>query len=372
VTALVTAAGIVLILFMLMEAFETILLPRRVTRRYRFTSLMYRVTWPLWCFWARRVINESRRETFLSLYGPLSLILLLLTWASGIIAGFAAIQWAAGSYLVVPQGTPEGYGTDLYMSATTFFTLGLGDVYPIDGLARALTVLEVANGYSVLALVISYLPTLYQAFSRREAAVSLLDARAGSPPCAVVLLERTARYNGNASLPEYLHEWERWAAELMESHLSYPTLAYFRSQHENQSWLAALTTILDTCAVLIAGAQDGALGQAKMTFAICRHFAVDICQVFYQPPLPPEPDRLPMTARDRLFASLDASGMMPADRERFLEKLNHMRAMYEPYVNALATLLMLRIPSWLPPEQITEDWLTTAWEPRPRIGSTLF
>jgi hypothetical protein len=371
IASLATAGGVLLIVYMLIEAFETIVLPRRVTRRYRFTRLLYRTMWPLWRFVAARLINPKRRETFLSIYGPLSLIGLLLTWAGGIIVGFAAIQWAMGSSFATLQGAIN-YGIDLYVSATTFFTLGLGDVYPVSALARALTVLEVANGYAVLALVISYLPTLYQSFSRREAAVSLLDARAGSPPNAVVLLQRTAKYNGEASLPQYLHEWELWAADLMESHLSYPALAYFRSQHENQSWLAALTTVLDACALIIASGEEELLGQAKLTFAICRHFAVDLSQVFYAPPRSPSPDRLPPEAQETLHRRIAKSGLFPSDTERFQAKLDHLRSMYEPYVYALAETLMLQMPDWLPPEQVTEDWLTTSWEPRPRIGSTLF
>jgi hypothetical protein len=371
VMVLTATGGVLLILYMLIEVFETIVLPRRVTRRYRFTRLLYRVTWPVWRFLASHLININRRETFLSFYGPLSLIVLLITWAGGIIVGFATVQWAAGSPYVAPQGV-RTYGVDLYVSATTFFTLGLGDVYPMSALARALTTIEVANGYAVLAMVISYLPTLYQAFSRREAAVSLLDARAGSPPNAVVLLKRIAKYRGEASLPQYLHEWELWAADLMESHLSYPVLAYFRSQHENQSWLAALTTVLDACALIIAGVEDGQPGQAKLTFAIGRHFAVDISQIFYRPPQPPSPDRLPPEAQERLHTILAEYGLLSADSARFQEKLNHLRSMYEPYINALAQFLMLPIPSWLPPEQITEDWLVTEWEPRPRIGATLF
>jgi hypothetical protein len=369
--ALAAVGGILLIFFMLIDVFETMVLPRRITRRYRVARLAYLVSWWPWRFIARRLVIEEQRETFLSFYGPLSLIVLLATWAGGIIVGFATVQWAAGSAYVAPQGV-RTYGVDLYVSATTFFTLGLGDVYPINPLARTLTVLEVANGYAVLAMVISYLPTFYQAFARREVAVSLLDARAGSPPSALELLRRTVTGSGEASLLQYLHDWELWAAELMESHLSYPMLAYFRSQHENQSWLATLTTILDTCALIIAGAPACSQRQAKLTFAMCRHVAVDLSQVLFQPPRPPLPDRLPPDTWETLCAWLDEDQMLPPDVAKFQAKLSHLRSMYEPYINALADLLMLQIPPWLPADQITENWLSTAWEPRPRIGSTLF
>jgi hypothetical protein len=132
-------------------------------------------------------------------------------------------------------------------------------------------------------VVISYLPVLYSAFSRREASISLLDARAGSPSSAVELLRRHRAEGSFDDLNRLLSEWERWSAELLESHLSYPVLCYFRSQHDNQSWLRALTTVLDTCALVIVGVKDAPVWQARMTFAIARH-AVDIAQVFRTAP----------------------------------------------------------------------------------------
>jgi voltage-gated potassium channel Kch len=175
--------GAVAIAVVAIDVFETIVLPRRVTRRLRLTGVMYRVTWGPWRRAARLFPSGTRRKDFLSVYGPFSILLLLALWTVGLIAGFAALQWANGSALDVP-GVRSGFGTDLYFSATTFLTLGLGDVVPRSGPARLLTAIEAAGGFGVLALVIGYLPTLYQAFSRREIAVSLLDARAGSPPSA--------------------------------------------------------------------------------------------------------------------------------------------------------------------------------------------
>src|SRR5262249_45862376 len=131
-----------------------------------------------------------------------------------------------------------------------------------------------------------YLPVLSQAFSRREATISLLDARAGSPPTAFELLRRHAGAGTHEldALEELLHDWERWSAELMESHLSYPVLAYFRSQHDNQSWIGSLTVILDVCALTMSGLSGMCQYQARMTFAIARHALVDLSQVFGRAP----------------------------------------------------------------------------------------
>src|SRR5262245_29541583 len=133
-------AGGGLVLVMLWEAFETIVLPQRVTRTVRITRLFYRAAWiPLFGL-ALTSLGAERRDAFLAFYCPLSLLLLLSVWATGLIVGFALIQWAAGSALNGPDGE-TGFATDLYMSGTTFFTLGLGDVTPRTSMARAFTVI---------------------------------------------------------------------------------------------------------------------------------------------------------------------------------------------------------------------------------------
>ena len=155
-----------------------------------------------------------------------------------------------------------------------------------------MAVAETGIGFGFLAVVISYLPVLYQAFSHREVTIALLDARAGSPPTAAQLLVRLARHRNFAPLDRFLEEWERWAAEVLESHVSFPVLSYYRSQHDNQSWLAALTAILDTAALVIAGAKGVDPYQAQLTFAMARHAVVDLAQVYNVPPIEPDPGPL--------------------------------------------------------------------------------
>ena len=246
------------------------------------------------------------RNTFLSCFGPLSVLVLIGAWAVGLIFGFALLQWSLGSELR-SSGEAPVFPVYLYFSGVTFFTLGFGDVTPVDPLGRFLAVAETGIGFAFLAVVISYLPVLYQAFSHREVTISLLDARAGSPPTAAQLLIRLARRPNFAVLDRFLEEWERWAAEVLESHVSFPVLSYYRSQHDNQSWLAALTAILDTSALVIAGAKGVDPYQAQLTFATARHTVVDLAQVYYVPPIEPDPDRLPGDRLRRLRAEL-ASG----------------------------------------------------------------
>lgn len=349
----VAILGCALILVVLWDAFETIILPRRVARRVRLTAVFYRFTWRPWRAFARRIRSARRREACLGYYGPLSTVLLLSVWTGGMILGFAMLHWAAGSHL---RGS--SFATDLYLSGTTYFTLGLGDVTPHTPVARWLTVAEAGLGFGFLAIVIGYFPVLYQAFSRREVNISLLDARAGSPSSAVEML---LRYRGNSDrLDSALHDFEQWTAELLESHISYPVLSYFRSQHDNQSWLGAITTILDTCALAMVGLKNLSPWQPQMTFAIARHAVVDISQILKTPPRPPEPDRLPREEFLRVRAEL-AGCALTEDGDGGYQRLVELRAMYEPYVNALSSHLAMSLPAWLPRKRVLHNWETSAW-----------
>lgn len=351
--------GLVLLAIVLWDVFETIILPRRVTRRIRLARIFYKSTWTPWSWLARRIRAGSWRETFLSVFGPLSLLFLFVVWAVGLIFAFSILHFAAGSAINTP-GEPPGYWTDLYMSGSTFFTLGLGDVTPRTELARIITVAEAGIGFGFLAVVISYLPVLYGAFSRREANISLLDARAGSPPTAAELLRRHNQPDAAQALAAYLRDWEVWSAELMESHLSYPVLCYFRSQHNNQSWLAALSTMLDVSAILLAYA-DGALRwQARMTFAISRHAIVDLAQVLNCPPRALDGERLPEADLKTLRVLLVTTGLARCRSEDDV-KLAELRQMYEPYVAALSERLQMPVAGWSIASKPRDNWRTSAW-----------
>src|ERR1700758_1813491 len=275
--------GVAVIWAVLLDAFETVVLPRRVIRNFRLTAYFYRRTWIPWRKIASSIKSTSRQQNFLGYYGPLSVILLMGFWASGLIFGFALIQYGIGGHEQL-SGEQLNFGKILYHSGETFFTLGYGDIVPTSGAARALSVFEAGMGFAFLGLVIGYIPVVYTSFSRREIQISMLDARAGSPPSAEELLLRLAGRTedpgvNQSVLDEVLRDWERWAAELLESHISYPVLSFFRSQHSNQSWAGALTTMLDVTSLVLVGIEGIHPGQAKLTFAMARHAAVDLAQV---------------------------------------------------------------------------------------------
>jgi hypothetical protein len=353
--------AVLLIIVTLQDSFESIILPRRVARRFRLSRLFYVGTWAIWSFIGRKMRTGNRREFYLSYYGPLSLILLLIIWAALLMFSYALLQWG----LNLPMNAPEKnvtFGTYLYMSGTTFITLGLGDVIPLAGVGRFLTVAEAGMGFGFLALIIGYVPIIYQAFSRREVNISLLDARAGSPASATEMLRRHYRTERIDELIQFLREWERWCAELLESHLSYPVLTYYRSQHERQSWLTALTTILDTCALLLVGFDGITVPTVRFSFAIARHAAVDLAQVYGTTPMNPKSNRLSPADFRRMRDALAEVGLHLEHEEDAEKRLADIRQIYEPFVNALADHLLVNLPPWVVSVKTVDDWQTSAWD----------
>ncbi len=354
-------AGIVVILAVLLDAFETVVLPRRVQRSFRLTSWFYRHTWRPWARIARRIQSTARREAFLGYFGPLSLIPLLGFWALGLILGFTLLQYGAGEH-VASGNQPITFGLLLYHSGETFFTLGYGDVTPSSNLSRFLSVLEAGLGFGFLGMVIGYLPTIYSAFSSREIEISLLDARAGSPPTAFELLARFGKTRDQRVLDGMLKDWERWSAQLLESHLSYPPLGFFRSQHYNQSWLGALTAVLDASSLVIAGIEGIASDQAKLTFAMARHAMVDLAQAGPARYDPNAPDRLPDQDLATFRLNLQERGLQLGDGEQFENKLQSLRSMYEPYAQATARNLLITLPPWIHAEKKRDNWQAGPWD----------
>ena len=348
--------GLALIVTVLWDAFETVVLPRTVTRRFRVARIYFRGTWKLWVHLAQSFNSEGRRERFLAVYGPLALIGLLAVWAAGLIGGFATLHWSAGSRLHTPNG-PAHFVHDLYMSGTTFFTLGLGDVYPLSRTGRILTVVEGGLGLALLAIVIAYFPVLYQSFSRREVRLTLLDAWAGSPPAGAEVLRRLAAAGDLKALDPFLKDWEYWCSELLEGHISYPVVAFFRSQHQRQSWVSALTAVLDLSALVVVGIEGVPTWQAHVTFAIARHAAVDLTQVLHAPTV--ASDRLPPEGLEPLRRHLEEAGLRPARSEDADARLLEMRRSYEPFVVGLGRLLMMPMPPWWRPASARDNWQTS-------------
>src|SRR6516225_6654914 len=353
-------AGVLIILSILLDAFETIVLPRKVQRSFRITSWFYRNTWIPWTKLAR-VIRPNWRESFLGYFGPLSLIVLLGVWAAGLIFGFALVQYGVGEHVRLGS-EPINFGILLYHSGETFFTLGYGDITPVSPIARALAVIEAGMGFAFLGVVVGYLPVVYNSFSTRALEIALLDSRAGSPPTAAELLGRLGCCPDPKVLDNIFRDWERWSADLLSSHISYPVLCFFRSQHGNQSWLAALTCMLDVTSLVLAGIDGIPKEQAKLTFAMARHAAVDLAQVVSARYEPHRADRLLPEELARLRKLLAEAGMRLKQDEAADQKIAKMRSLYEPYCESLADRLLLSVPPWLHKEDKKDNWQGGPWD----------
>lgn len=342
-----------LVVFVLIDAFETIVIARRTQRTIRITRAFYKFTWAAFCALALRIRSGRKREHFLAIYGPTSLVLLLGCWVIGLIIAFALLHWAAGLRFSPDRAD---FLTDCYFSAATLVTLAPNE--PWNASSKFLSVIEAGTGLSLFGLVIGYLPVLYQSYSDREVRISLLDARAGSPPTAAELIRRQGI--NPAKLEKQLSQWEQWAAELLETHLSYPMLAYFRSQHTNQSWIAALTSIIDASAIAILASDTDLKHQAELTFAMGRHALVDLATIFKTAP---KPDDQRLSTETFLQLTHMIAGLTTAlqpDRLS-LDKLNQLREMYEPFANALGRHFLMALPSWVPTTKQHDNWQVTSW-----------
>jgi hypothetical protein len=357
---LALAAGVLFLTFVLLDAFQTVILPRRPVGHLRLTRLFFTLTWRPFRAVASGMKRSAFREQAISIYGPMSLLLLMLFWALLLLSAYALIYFGAGSPFADathPFTVFQRLRSCFYLSGTTLFTLGIGDVIPSDTLARMLIVLEAGTGLAFIALVIGYVPVLYTAFSHREVTVALLDARAGSPPSAGELIARHNFNGGHHAMTALLAEWERWSAEMLESHISYPILCYYRSQHDNQSWLASITAILDCCALLITTVEGPSTRQAQLTFSIARHTLVDLGHVFQLDARVKAAathaqqgyGRLPPQEFARLCDLLSGSGFSLCSSPDTRDRLATIRSLYEPQAAALAEYLLMDLPQWAPP-----------------------
>jgi hypothetical protein len=351
-----TFLGLALIFVALYDAFETLVLPRRVTRRLRIARVYFRVTWTVWRRLCDLLHPGRTRESFLSIFGPLSLFGLFICWMLIIVIGFASLHWL-GNTLTPPSN--RDFRQCLYHSGETFFTLGYGDVTPVTYIGKLLAVSEAGIGFGFMAVVIGYLPVLYQAFSSRERNITLLDARAGSPPTVYELWRRLGGATERIETDRFLGEWEIWSAELLESHLSFPVLCYYRSQHDNQSWLAALALVLDASSLLLVHGIEGSRLRARLTFAMARHAAVDMCLVFQLPPREPAAERLTDEELRRCFSL--AHRPLSDDQ---ITQLRELQAIYEPFLQALADYFRLFLPRFISDRPTADNWQTSPWTTR--------
>jgi len=345
--------GAVLVLATLIDAFEVVLLPRPVRRRVRLNRYFFKCSWAVWTWCADLWPTGRRREDFIGVYGPLSMVMLFALWGTCLIVGFGLMQWAL-------QGLVPGAGSDalvshIIVSGDAFFTLGYGDNVPQHSLARLLVILEAGTGFGFIALTIGYLPVLYQHFTRRDLQLIEFSARAGSPPTAAALLGWHAHGSPEA-LERWLRDWEIWASDLLESQAVYPMLAFYRSQHEGQSWLGSLAVVLDVCTLLIAGADDSRRHQATATFSALRRILNEASESLRVAPVR-EVSARRMDAEALRLLTPTIRRILPdwRDDDAALQAIRKLRRTYEPRLEGLATYLLLHLPDWIDPAAAADE-----------------
>lgn len=353
--------GALLVLLVLWDTFETIVIPKLVERRMRVSTVYYRAIWRAW-HWLTGLIPESQMRTAaLMAFGAFSLIFLFVVWGAVMILGFAMIHMGIGDL-----GAGEGFAHYLYYSGVTFFTLGYGDMVAKTTVGQFIAVVEAGTGFGFLAVVISYIPVLYQAFSKREHFIMRMDSRFGSIPTSCEAMRRYGSDGATRSMRRFLEDAEVWSSEQLEGYLSYPILAYYRSQHETQSWLSAMTAVLDLCTLVIAGVdaveewEKELVFQARATFAMSRHVIVDLSYVFNDPPAEAALSRLTPDERKRLAVCVETA--FGSVRNDFDARIDEYRGMYEPYLIGLARDLNFVLPAWAAIDGASDNWQQTAWD----------
>jgi len=336
--------GVVVLVTTLLDMFRTLVMPRAARGRYRLSRLVFLALWKPWRWVALRARTEQGRERFLAAASPLSLFVLLATWAGLSVVSYALVLWSPAFVHGVQGHDGESFTTLLYFSGTSLFTLGFGDVVAT-GAARAIVVVEGATGLGLVAVVIAYLPVLYQAFNRREVGILLLDARAGSPPSGAELLRRAGGVGVRRSLPQLFREWERWAADILETHLSYPSLAFFRSPHDNTSWVTSLGAVLDAATLVLSSVADEPCQEAaSMLYATATHAVEDL---YYYFRIPERPATVERREFDQVLEDLEAAGIPLKPPDEAWNAFSEMRSVYAGRQNALAVRVAAPPAQWI-------------------------
>ena len=321
--------GALVVAWILNDVLQSVVVPRP-TPGLRPTTILARLTWPAWRSLAERRPTAGR-ERMLAQYAPLLLVTLLGVWIVGLVFGFGLLFHAMRAQ-IEPQ--PEDLLAAMYFAGTSLLTVGFGDVVALGVPARALSIVAAASGLGVVALSISFIFSLFASFQRREALVVTLDQRAGAPPSGVRLLETIATLRMRDGLGPLFTEWERWAGEVLDTHVSYPILAYFRSTHDQESWIGALGAMLDAATLVSTAMRDGPGGEAQMLCGAGTHLVEDVTNFFG---LPHDHEvGVERAEFDEACATLAAAGYAMKDRDEAWRAFATVRSAYAGSLNSLA------------------------------------
>lgn len=320
------------------SAVKTVVLPRASASR--ITRSVFVLLRGLFRVIARPSMRFQRRDRILGAYAPLGLMATLATWLALVLAGFTLIFWGTDH---------EGWRASFDLSGSSLFTLGFARP---EGLgSTALIFVEAAIGLFLLALLITYLPTIYAAFSRREVGITALEVRAGSPPSAREMIWRYWQLGRLPEIHEVWAEWERWFVDVEESHTSHPTLAFFRSSHPDHSWITAAGAVLDGAALTLSSVDIPRDVKAEFCIRsgyLCLRAIADYFQIAHDSnPRPDDPISIGRDEWNDVIAELDEAGVpLKPDRDQAWRDFAGWRVNYDRVLISLAALTEAPIALW--------------------------
>ncbi|HEY8736459.1 MAG TPA: potassium channel family protein [Candidatus Dormibacteraeota bacterium] len=336
--------GLVLILVIFYDLFQTVVLPRPAINKIATVRYMLRGLWAFWRWVGNRMSSIARRERWLASFGPISVLAMFAVWALGLVLGYGLLLDGLRSQI---HPVPDTFGTSLYFSATTLVPLSYGDFVPLGVPARLAIVAESATGVVLGALAITLLFSLYQSFQRREELVVTLDAFAGAPPSGAQILETAAAHGMREELIKTFDDWRQWAAAVLESHLAYPMLMFFRSSHDNEAWLNSFGAVMDAAVLVLSAVEDKSQGPAKLMYRVGDHLVTDISWYFRRWAVK---DGTPIVERfefDEVVARLKKAGYQCRPADQAWTHFAELRSTYASPINGLARALSIIPAEWI-------------------------
>ena len=336
------AAGTVLLLVTFYDLFKSVVLPRPAINKFVLVRQLFFLSWNLWRWIGERISSTGRREGWLATFAPIMVLVMFLVWAAFFVFGYALIVDGLRDQI---HPSPADFWESIYFSATTLMPLSYGDYLPTGFAMRVFTIAESATGIGVAALVITLLFSLYESFQRREELVVALDAMAGAPPSGVQILETAADLNMRGELVKTFDDWRAWMAAVLESHLAYPILFYFRSSHDNEAWLNSFGAVMDAVTLVMSTVDGESAGSARLTLTVGNHLIEDMAWNFgltLSKEVGVEREEF-----DEAVARLKKAGYTCRPADEAWEQFSHIRTKYASALNLLARRFAIIPAQWI-------------------------
>jgi hypothetical protein len=336
------ALGAVIVLVTIYDVFQSVVMPRPAVGRVRLSFTLIRGAWRVWRKIAEVPKKLQMRETALAAFAPMMLVTLLVIWGFSFILGYALIFSGLHAGL---QPQPDSFGTTLYFSTGRMLAFSVAGIEATGIATRTFAAIEAASGFGLFALVISLLFSLFSSFQRRETAVVALDALAGAPPTGIQLLETCAKDGMPAQLIATFDEWRLWTVDVIESHLSYPLLFYFRSSHDNEAWANSFGAVMDAATLVLTTIDGGPIGQARLMHKVGTHFVADMRDHFHyvgEPVVGVERQEF-----DEACGRLERAGYQLHNPDKAWEDFSVLRSKYGAWLNQVTKGLGVPPAPWI-------------------------